>query len=418
MRLIFINRFGAPDHSATSQILSDLAFSLSARGLVVHIITSRQRYDDASAALPNRDRINGVEFHRVWTARFGRDNLALRFFDYLTFYFTAAWRLWRLARPDDIIVVMTDPPLFSVAAAPIARLRGCHLVNWLQDVFPEAAEVLGVGGWMGQILFKPLRFLRNLSLKAAQANVVLGDRMAKHLRLEGAPSNTIVTIPNWSDGALVTPIPTSANALRKHWGLNGQFVVGYSGNLGRAHELDAILEAMALLQDGKGPYSGGQEIVFLFIGGGALQNRLRQEAASRGLHNFRVEEYQPAERLAESLSAADVHLVSLRPEFEGLIVPSKLYGVLAAGRPALFIGDADGEASRVLRNADCGMSVSPGDGASLALNILELSRSTERRLLMGERARAAFDALFERSIAVESWVRFLTQIPTPALPCE
>jgi colanic acid biosynthesis glycosyl transferase WcaI len=418
MRLIFINRFGAPDHSATSQILSDLTSDLSARGFPAHIITSRQRYDDPEAALPSHDCINGVELHRVWTARFGRDNLALRFFDYLTFYFTANWRLWRLARPGDVIVVMTDPPLFSVAAAPIARLRGCRLVNWLQDVFPEAAEALGVGGRIGRLFFKPLRLLRNLSLKAAHANVVLGDRMATHMRSEGAPSDTIIIIPNWSDGALVTPVPRNANALRDHWGLNGQFVVGYSGNLGRAHEFDAILEAMTLLQEGKGVYSGGQDIMFLFIGGGALRNKLRQEAAKRGLRNFRAEEYQPANRLAESLSAPDVHLVSLRPEFEGLIVPSKLYGVLAAGRPALFIGDSDGEASRVLRSADCGVSVAPGDGASLALNILELSRSAERRLGMGERARAAFDARFERNIAIESWVRFLTKIFPPAAWCK
>lgn len=418
MRLIFVNRFGGPDQSATSRILSDLAADLNARGFEAHIITSRQMYENANANLPAQERINGADLHRVWAARFGRDNLALRFFDYLTFYLSAVWRLWRLAEPGDVVIVMTDPPLFSVAAAPICWLRGSRLVNWLQDIFPEAAEALGVGGGVGRLLFKPLRQLRNLSLKAAYANVVLGERMAAYAQSEGAPPDTIIIIPNWADGSAVKPVPPSSNPLRKRWGLDGHFVVGYSGNLGRVHELDAILDAMALLQEGIGAYANGGAILFLFIGGGALQKRLRQEAASRGLRNFRVEDYQPGEQLAESLSTPDVHLVSLRPEFEGLIVPSKLYGVLAAGRPALFIGDSDGEAARVLRNAGCGLCVAAGDGAGLALNILELSRSRERRIAMGRRARATFEASFDRRIAMDAWARFLTGAPAPAAHCE
>ena len=142
MRIIFLNRYFFPDHSATSQMLSELAFYLAESGHSVAVITSRQRYDDAAALLPASERIRGVEVHRVRTTRFGRAHLPGRAADYASFYLTAGWRLWRLARGRDVIVAKTDPPLIAVVAWLIARLRGATLVNWLQDVFPEVAERL------------------------------------------------------------------------------------------------------------------------------------------------------------------------------------------------------------------------------------------------------------------------------------
>src|SRR5688572_28796716 len=111
MRLIFINRYFHPDHSATSQMLSDLAFALADRGHEVAVITGRQRYDAPTDTLPPRETASGVAIHRVWTTRFGRANLIGRTIDYATFYLTAGWRLWRLARPGDVVVAKTDPPM-------------------------------------------------------------------------------------------------------------------------------------------------------------------------------------------------------------------------------------------------------------------------------------------------------------------
>ena len=129
MRVIFLNRYFYPDHSATSQMLSDLAFFLAGAGAEVCVVTSCQRYDDAAAVLPARERIDGVEVHRVRTTRFGRDKLVGRAADYATFYLAAGWRLWRIARASDLIVAKTDPPLISVVAALVARRRGARLVN-------------------------------------------------------------------------------------------------------------------------------------------------------------------------------------------------------------------------------------------------------------------------------------------------
>lgn len=408
MRLIFLNRYFYPDHSATSQLLGDLALSLAEQGHDVKVITSRQRYDDAKAALSAHERIKGVETHRVWSTCFGRANLTWRALDYLTFYVTAAWRLWRLARANDVIVTKTDPPLMAVIAAPIARLREARLVNWLQDVFPEIAATSGLGGRVGRLLLNFLRFPRDRSIRAAAVNIALGERMAERLR-QCASGSRLAVISNWADGELIRPVPASANALRKAWKLEDKFVVGYSGNLGRVHELDAIVDAIAELS-GANPRMPPHNIVFLFIGGGALYAKLQQEVAKRGFSHVQFKPYQPLDRLAESLSVPDVHLLSLRPEFEGLIVPSKLYGILAAGRPAIFIGDEGGEVAHALRAGQCGLIAASGDGKALSRHILTLAGDPLYREEMGQRARRLFEERFEKRIALNRWERLLFDI--------
>ena len=174
VKLIFVNRYFHPDISATSQMLSGLAFHLAGKGAEVHVITSRQRYDDPAAALSSSELVRGVQVHRVPTSRFGRGNLLGRVLDYASFYLSASLKLASLATRGDIVIAKTDPPLISVPAMLVARLRGAQLVNWLQDLFPEVAERAGLrlGGIAGLA-----RAARNLSLRKAAANVVLGERV-------------------------------------------------------------------------------------------------------------------------------------------------------------------------------------------------------------------------------------------------
>ena len=175
-RLIFINRFFFPDHSATSQILSDLAFHLAGTGREVHVITGSQVYDDPRASLPAHEIIRGVGVHRVLSTRFGRAGLLGRAVDYGSFYLSAWHSLAGLARRDDIIVAETDPPLISVVAMAAARRSDARLVNWLQDVYPEVAVELGVPFVRGPVA-AALAALRTRSLQQAAANVVVGDLM-------------------------------------------------------------------------------------------------------------------------------------------------------------------------------------------------------------------------------------------------
>jgi glycosyltransferase involved in cell wall biosynthesis len=402
MKVVFVNRFYAPDHSATSQMLTDLAIALAAGGADVQVITSRLRYDDVAASLAPHEVIDGVEVHRVWTSRFGRGNLAGRALDYLSFCVAAGAKLFRLVRSGNVVVAKTDPPLVSVVAGWVARMRGARLVNWLQDLHPDVAANLGMAPARGPggVL---LRWLRDGSLRHAAANVVLGARMRVRVTALGVDPKTIAVIPNWADGALLRPVERGANPLRAEWGLGDNFVVGYSGNLGRVHEFGTVLDAAEALRS-------HADIVFLFIGDGAQKAALATAAQERGLSNILFRPYQPRAALGQSLGAADVHLVTLRPELEGLVVPSKFYGVAAVGRPAIFIGDPEGEIGSVVREAECGMRVKQGDGARLAQAIMTLRDDLALRERMGANARRVFEERYDKAIAVEEWRRLLRDV--------
>jgi colanic acid biosynthesis glycosyl transferase WcaI len=381
-RVVFVNRYFHPDHSATSQIASDLAFHLASRGWDVAAVTGRQQYDNPAARLSG-ETVQGVRIVRVWSTRFGRSGLAGRAVDYLTFYLSAFLAILR--ERGAVIVAMTDPPLISVVCA----LAGRRLVNWIQDLFPEVASALGIRS--------PglLRRMRDWSLRRARRNVVLGELMAARV------PNAVV-IPNWADAG-IRPVPSRENAVRQAWGLDRSFVVGYSGNFGRAHDFDTIIRAIGIL--GSVPQRDRLPIRFVFIGGGAKLEEV--QSATGPLAMFLP--YQPRHMLADSLSAADVHLVTLEPALEGLIVPSKFYGVIAAGRPVIFIGSPEGELAGIIRRSGCGVVVASGDAEGLARTVRELAEDPERVSEMSERGLRLHRETYAREHAFAAWEQVLRE---------
>ncbi|HTY49505.1 MAG TPA: glycosyltransferase family 4 protein [Steroidobacteraceae bacterium] len=404
-KVVFVNRYFHPDESATSRLLSDLAFRLAAAGVPVSVITSRQLYENPRARLPAHEHIRGVEVHRIATARRGRSGLAGRALDYASFHVSAAYQLLRVLSPGDVVVAKTDPPLICIAAQQAARRRGASLVNWLQDIFPEVAGVLTPA-----LIPAPLRRLvtglRDRALRAAAVNVVLSEGMRARLQQRGVAAGRLRVVPNWTDTDAIRPLPSDQSTTRRRHGLDGRFVVGYSGNFGRAHEFDTLLGAARLL--------AGDGFTFLMTGGGARWQELRAAAATGGLDNLIFQGYQPAELLGDSLAAADVHLVSLLPALEGLIVPSKVYGILAAGRAVLFIGDTGGDTAQLIREHDCGIAVEVGDSQGMAAQLRALRAAPERLQRMGHNARELALARYTGAGAAEEWLRVLRGIAPAA----
>jgi colanic acid biosynthesis glycosyl transferase WcaI len=410
-RILFVNRFYFPDESASSLMLTDLATSLAARGHEVRVLTSRQLHNQATTTLPGHECINGVDIHRVATTGFGRSNLPGRALDYLSFYVTAfLWLLGNL-KARDLCVVKTDPPLLSVPASWAVRLKGARLINWLQDIYPETAARLGLIAPEG-LLARLLRSLRDASLRRAQVNVVIGQTMKKWLMARHLPDERIAVISNWADGQAIHPLVYENNPLRRQWFADDEFVIGYSGNMGRAHDLDLVLNAAEILERQAviDPQVADAKIRFLFVGSGHQKADLESAARQRDLSHVHFQPFQPRSQLNFSLNAADVHIASLKPELEGLILPSKFYGALATGKPIIFIGDLKGEISQWLKTAECGFSVAPFDTEALVGKLLNYANNPALCRQHGANARSLFDEHFSKDGVCEQWHNLLRNL--------
>ncbi len=395
MKIILVNRYFFPDQSATSRVISSIAFALVKRGFEVVAIASREIHNQPGNLLPADEVVGGVTVKRLASAGSGRSNLFRRSLDYLLFHILAFSCLLRNCSARDLVVVCTDPPLLSLTSNVAIRLKRGTMVNWIMDLFPETAIELGFfKRWpkLGRWIVKA----RNWSLKSSWITVCPTGKMSEYLQSTGIPRDQLTVMHHWSDGDEIYPVAAGDNSLRAQWGLKDAFVVGYSGNFGRAHDFSTIIGAAERLRH-------RDDIRFLLIGGGHQHGRVLQAVQTRGLDNIIFKPLQPVADLAESLSAADVHLVSLLPELEHCIIPSKFYGILAAGRPTIFIGDPDGEIPRVLAAEGCGRSVSIGAADELAALIDEMHRSGDQRAAMSTAARKLLVTEYSRERAADAW---------------
>lgn len=388
-RLILVNRYFHPDESATSQFATDLARHLAAdhaaRRAVV-ALTSRQRLEDAHAGLPAASLLDGVQVHRLASTAFGRARLPGRALDYLSFLASTALWLLRHARRDDTVLAKTDPPLLGVVTALATLGRGVTHVQWLQDLYPETATRLGVIGERS-LLARLARALRDWSLRRSALVVTVSAGMLADLRGRAGAAR-LVHIANWSDD-FGAPAPQG----------EGPFTVGYSGNLGRAHPIEALLE-LARTTDEAGLH-------FRFSGGGAHFERLRDEVLALGRRHWAFLPYQPRDSLGDWLRGAHVHLVLLDPRVERHVFPSKLFGILAAGRPVLHLGDPDGEIARLIHEHGCGWSLPANAGAALLALLRQLQGQPARLAEAGRRARALYEERYSRSRALAAWTEAL-----------
>lgn len=400
-RLLFINRCYGPGE-ATGQLLAELCEDL-AQIYDVTVIAGQPNSPTAEP-LPGRDVVRGVTVIRVRSRRFRKSSLWSRAAGLGIYMGWSALAALRQPKPD-ALVVESDPPMLGMLGAILRRWHGCKLVNYLQDLFPEVG--LALGRLKPGLVTKTLHIMTQVGLHTADRVVVLGEDMKRRVEGRGVPGEKIAVVSNWSDTRIIRPQPPS-EALRKAWGLDGRFVVMYSGNLGLSQSLEQVIAAAELLRD--------EPVTFLFVGEGALRNRLKDDADRRGLTNVRFEPYQPKERLAESLSVADVHLVTLHAGLAGYIVPSKLYGILAAGRPYVAAVDEASEVAAITAEAGCGVRVNPDDPAALAAAVRACMADREHLALMGRRGRELAVARFDRGAAVAAFGQVLEGVVAEAAP--
>jgi glycosyltransferase involved in cell wall biosynthesis len=274
-----------------------------------------------------------------------------------------------------------------------------HVIHWIQDIYPEIVSQ-HAGAWLAPALW-PLRTLRNQAWRAADRCLPVSRDMLATVTAQGVRPDLVMVMPNWAPPELDVPPPSAAVAeLRQTWGVSEKFVVAYSGNLGRVHEFASLLDAAGQLRNESG-------IVFLFIGEGARIGEVRKAATSMGLANLRFLSAQPRERLGLALAATDAQFVTLRPGFERLVSPSKLAGILAAARPALFVGPAGCDLATLLKREGAGLSFTPAQGRELADGIRSLRDQPEWRTAIGRAARQCYERHFTFANAVTQWDELL-----------
>jgi colanic acid biosynthesis glycosyl transferase WcaI len=398
MRVCFFNRSYWPDFGATGQLLTELAEDLVAHhGCEVTVVTGYPL--NGCAGLPHREMRNGVEIVRAAGTTLSPRRFTGRATNYLT-YFGSACAAGLRVSPPDVVVALTDPPIVGLAALIAARRHGARFVFLCQDIFPEVAVLLE--DFHNRGVNKALELVNRFLVRQADAIIALGDTMKRRLvEGKGADPRKISVIHNWADCAALAPGPKD-NAFARAHGLHDRFVVMHAGNIGLSQNLDVFLEAADRLRAHDG-------IRFVFVGDGSRRAALETSARERGLVNVVFLPYQPRNEMAVSYAAADLFLVSLKPGLAGYIVPSKLYSILAAGRPYVAAVEDACEVAEITGRHECGFNVRPGDADALAARVLDVYRNQPLAAELGRRAREAALA-FDRPRQTAAYAALLRQV--------
>lgn len=401
--LLFVNQHYTPDVAATGQCLADLAEHLVREGYDVEVMASRTRYASGQVSAPARETVNGVRVNRLSATGFGRKTHLGRIADYASFYAKVLGALLTGPRYDGV-VFLTTPPLISLVGRIVRLLRGQRYGIWSMDLHPEAEVAAGMLREKS-VSARLLSWLDGLAYRGADFVVDLGAYMQKRVLAKGVEPSRARTVHIWG-GKSEAVVAGETNPLTEHFGLADKFVVMYSGNAGIVHDFGAVFEAMRVLRD-------DPRVFFLFVGNGPRRADVEAFAERARLTNFAYHDYVPRHMLRHSLSVANVHLISLRSEFVGISVPSKLYGAMASARPILFVGPTQCETADAIRDARCGVTVDPSDGGDvvagerIAAAIRSLVQSPAMGLEQGARGRGAFVERYEHRLSCAAFEQVL-----------
>lgn len=397
-RVIFVNRFYWPDEPATAQLLTDLATSLANdSSREISVITSRP----FGSRVPTREWNRGVDIIRVGSSRWGKRHPVGRILDFCGFIAGATWQLLLNSKKGDTVIIMTDPPMLGALVWPLLAVRRVKFMHWVQDIYPEIAIELTGHRWL-----KILIPFRNLAWRKAARCITLGQDMARVIKNGRVLDSKVGVIPNWAPAGTADPPASEVDALRRTWGLAGKFVVLYSGNLGRVHDLDPIIEIAAQLQT-------EPDITFVFVGDGAQSESLQSLVRTRNLANVRFFPPQPRQELAATLALGDVHFVTLRNGCQNYVFPSKFHGIVTAGRPLIFIGPQVSELAHLVNEHKLGYSFSRGQIPEIAAVIIRLKQ--DPTAMNGITAAVSrYTAVYGFDQAMKAWTHILDWKPVLA----
>ncbi|MFN2468598.1 MAG: glycosyltransferase family 4 protein [Gaiellaceae bacterium] len=385
--MLVFNQYYWPGVEATAHLLHELCRAL-AEDFDVTVITG-MLWNAPLPAPAGGTEHEGVRIVRVRSTAYNRSHLSLRALNYAT-YLAESLRVGLTSARPDIVLCMTDPPIIADVALGVARRFDAPLVVISQDVFPEIAVELK--RLENPVLVGFLRRAISFYLRRADRVVAIGSTMRRRLEEKGARPERLRVIPNWVDTSVLTPQSRDNPWAREH-DLDGGFVVMHSGNVGHAQNLDALVRSATFLRD-------LGDLTVAIVGEGARREAVMELAERLEADKVRFFPYQPRAALPQSLSAADVHVVGLARGLAGYVVPSRLYGIMAAGRPVIAAVDPDSETAHVVAEAECGLVVPPGRPELLAGAIRKAHAGDIDLEQLGRRGREYVTAEADRTVAV------------------
>lgn len=395
MNFLLLNQYYPPDTAPTGHYLHDVAKRLVQRGHTVTVMCSQRSYNGNERYALEEVR-DGVNIHRIRASGFGRRHGVGKLVDYASFYITLAIRLFSPQCRPDLLFALTTPPYLGLLAAWAARFKGCVHAHWVMDVYPDVLAAHGSCS-SRSMLYRFLAWLTRREVRDTPLMVALGDDMAERLRAYApvaADPSLVLSLPLWCDPNL-QPWP-SEKALpfrgQQGWG-DGDVVLMYSGNMGRGHRMREFLEAAARV-------SNERNLHWVFAGGGKRRSEVEDFQRTHPEVQLRLLPYAPAEQLCEHLCSADVHLASLDAAWQGCMVPSKLQGIFAVGRPVLFVGGRQNSIAQWVERSGGGWVVEPDDVAGLVAAVRR-AENREERGRRGRAARAFAESHFDREQNVD-----------------
>lgn len=398
-RIWLLSEHYCPEETATGYFLTGIAEGL-AHGLApdyeVHVVTRWLPAHVIGQHLPFREVRNAVHIQRCWATAFPKDQLWLRVINLLTVSISILMTGLRHIRAHDLVLTVTNPPALPFFALLVCKLRKARCLLLIHDVYPD---VLVAAGMLrpDSLVARGIDWLTRGLYEHAECVIVLGRDMADLVtRRSGHAPGRVKVIPNWADLAHIQPKPSIQSSLRAELGLRDKFVVQYSGNMGRTHGLETVLEAVRQLRH-------HEHIHFLLIGSGAKKRWVEEHVCQHHLTNLTVLPSRPATDLQDLLAAGDIGLIAFVPGMRGISVPSRMYNSLSAGRAIIAVADADSELGWVVREENVGWVVPPGDPDQLVVAILEAQSDAEQLFQMGARARLVAESKYSPEHAIRAY---------------
>ncbi|MCC0175729.1 glycosyltransferase family 4 protein [Waterburya agarophytonicola K14] len=378
--LLIITQFFPPDFAATGQLIQELARNLGETDIQVNVFTGQPGYAFQQEQAPNKEVEKNLTIRRSRTVKIASQRIRTKALSGIIFTLRATLTILKNGRKNNVVLLTTAPPFLSIAGYIANLFLGLEYICLIYDLYPDAVVELGIvseGSFIAKLWNKINTFVWQKSKKI----IVLSETMKQRI-IDRHPQfdDKISVIHNWADADWIKPIQKEENWFARQHKLDHKFTVLYSGNMGRCHDLETILGTIKLLQH--------EPVQFVFIGAGTKHEQCRQAVAEFKLNNCTFLPYQDKTNLPYSLTACDLALVSIAPGLEGVVAPSKLYGIMAAGKAIAAICEPHSYLRQIVDNAACGASFDNQSSQELADFIISLARNPELAANMGNAGRS------------------------------